>query len=316
MIKKTSISLVFIVITFLSFAQRINTRETYIQKYAELAVSEMTRSGIPASITLAQACLESSNGNSTLSIKSNNHFGIKCKNSWRGKRVYHDDDRKNECFRHYNSVEESFIDHTDFLMNNPRYGELFSLKLTDYKGWAKGLKKAGYATNPQYANQLIKIIDDYKLNLYDEGLSRSQIARIGQNQTNESKNSTNLINPYQTRKVVLRNGLKSIVVHQGDTFERIAQEFGLKDWEIYAYNDYRKGQQPRENEILYIEPKRNKSDKHHKTHRFEADDTMHFISQRYGIKLKKLFRLNRLKPGEEKPEVGSFIYLRKKKPRD
>ena len=313
MIKRTSLSLAFLVLTLVSFSQRILTREQYIQKYAELAVSEMQRSGIPASITLAQACLESNNGNSELSIKSNNHFGIKCKSTWRGKRVYHDDDRKNECFRHYNSPEDSFIDHTDFLMNNPRYGGLFALKLTDYRGWARGLKKAGYATNPHYANHLIQIIDDYKLYLYDEGLDKSQIARI-QQRSDKPVNTQNLINPYQTRKVVLRNGLKSIVVQKGDTFEKIAQEFGLKDWEIYAYNDYEKGQQPRENEILYIEPKRNKADKSHKTHRVEPDDTMHFIAQRYGIKLRKLFRLNRLKPGE-KPEVGSFVYLRKKKPR-
>jgi LysM repeat protein len=296
------------------FSQRILTREQYIQKYAELAVSEMQRSGIPASITLAQACLESNNGNSDLSIKSNNHFGIKCKSTWQGKRIYHDDDRKNECFRHYDSPEESFIDHTDFLMNNTRYGDLFVLKLTDYRGWARGLKKDGYATNPHYANHLIQIIEDFKLYLYDEGLDKSQIARI-QHESAKPVDSKNLINPYQTRKVVLRNGLKSIVVQKGDTFERIAQEFGLKDWEIYAYNDYEKGQKPQENEILYIEPKRNKANKSHKTHRFEPDDTMHFIAQRYGIKLRRLYNLNRLKTGE-KPVVGSSVYLRKKKPRN
>lgn len=313
MIRKTSLSIFFLFVTLIGFSQRKNTRAEYIEKYAPLAVSEMVRTGIPASITLAQACLESGDGNSTLSIKSNNHFGIKCKSSWRGKRVYHDDDALGECFRKYNSVEESFIDHSDFLTLNPRYAELFTLKLTDYKGWARGLKKAGYATNPHYANHLIKIIEDYKLYLYDEGLDQSQIARI--QQASKPADGRNLINPYQTRKVVLRNGLKSIVVKKGDTFERIAQEFDLKDWEIYAYNDYEKGQQPQENEILYIEPKRRKAQKSHNTHRFEADDTMHFISQRYGIKLKRLYRLNRLKQGE-RPEIGSLIYLRKKKPRD
>jgi LysM repeat protein len=314
MIRKTLLSVVFIILSITSFGQRIISRENYIQIYAELAVSEMIRSGIPASITLAQACLESGNGNSILSIKSNNHFGIKCKSSWRGKKVYHDDDERNECFRQYNSVAESYIDHTDFLMNSPRYGALFTLKLTDYKGWARGLKKAGYATNPHYADQLIKIIEDHKLNLYDQGLDQQQIARITESRIHEP-DSRNLINPYQVRKVVLRNGIKSIVVNKGDTFERIAQEFNMKDWEIYAYNDYGKGQQPRENEILYLEPKRNKADKHHKTHRMETDDTMHFISQRYGIKLKKLYRLNKLKPGE-KPKASSLVYLRNKKPRN
>jgi LysM repeat protein len=314
MIRKTLLSVVFIILTITSFSQRILSREEYIALYAELAVSEMARSGIPASITLAQACLESGNGNSTLSIKSNNHFGIKCKSSWRGKKVYHDDDERNECFRQYNSVGESYIDHTDFLMNNTRYGELFTLKLTDYKGWARGLKKAGYATNPHYADHLIKIIEDHKLYLYDEGLDQQQIARIT-DRTHKPADSRNLINPYQTRKIVLRNGIKSIVVNKGDTFERLAQEFNMKEWEIYTYNDYSKGQTPRENEILYIGPKRNKADKQHQTHRTEADDTMHFISQRYGVKLKRLYRYNRMNPGE-KPEPGSIIYLRKKKPRN
>ena len=313
MIRKTSLSICFLVITLVGFSQRINTRQEYIKKYAELAVSEMIRSGVPSSITLAQACLESGDGNSTLSIKSNNHFGIKCKSNWRGKRVYHDDDAKGECFRKYNSVEESFIDHTDFLMVNPRYAELFTLNMTDYKGWARGLKKAGYATNPHYASHLIEIIETNKLYLYDEGLNQSQIARI--QQTQQPADGRNLINPYQTRKVVLRNGLKSIVVKKGDTFQRIAQEFKLKEWEIYTYNDYQKGQQPRENEILYIEPKRRKAEKKHQTHRLEADDTMHFIAQRYGIKLKRLYRLNRLDQGE-RPDVGAVIYLRDKKPRN
>ena len=314
MIRKTLLSLVLIALAITSFSQRIISREEYIAMYAELAVSEMIRSGVPASITLAQACLESGNGNSVLSLKSNNHFGIKCKSSWRGKQVYHDDDEKNECFRHYNSVAESYIDHSDFLMNSPRYGELFTLQLTDYKGWARGLKKAGYATNPHYADMLIKIIEDHKLHLYDQGLDKQHIARITESRLHQP-DSRSLINPYQARKVVLRNGIRSIVVNQGDTFESIAQEFGLKEWEVYTYNDYSKRQQPRENEILYIAPKNNKADKNHKTHRAEADDTMHFISQRYGVKLKKLYRYNRMNPGE-KPKAGSLIYLRNKKPRN
>ena len=312
MTRRIALSIFFLTLTLIGFGQRINTREEYIEKFAPLAVSEMIRTGVPASITLAQACLESGDGNSELSVKSNNHFGIKCKSSWRGKRVYHDDDARGECFRKYSSVEASFVDHSDFLTLNSRYAGLFTLNLTDYKGWARGLKKAGYATNPHYANLLIKIIEDHKLFLYDEGLDKSQIARI--QQSNQPVDGRNLINPYQARKVVLRNDLRSIVVKKGDTFQKIAQEFDLKEWEIYAYNDYQKGQQPQENEILYVEPKHRKAKKSHKTHRFESDETMHFISQRYGIKLKRLYRLNRLKPGE-RPEVGSFVYLRKKKPR-
>jgi len=134
------------------------SQQDYIRKYQLLAIEEMGRSGIPASIKMAQAILESGNGNSQLSKKSNNHFGIKCKSNWQGQRVYHDDDEKGECFRKYDSVEDSYIDHTNFLVGNPRYAFLFALPPDDYKGWAKGLKEAGYATNRHYDKALIRII--------------------------------------------------------------------------------------------------------------------------------------------------------------
>lgn len=295
-----------------SFSQRIFTREEYIQKYRTLAVHEMQRCGIPASIKLAQACLESSNGNSELSRKSNNHFGIKCKSNWTGKRVYHDDDLRNECFRHYNSVEESFIDHSNFLVNNPRYGELFTLNIADYKGWARGLKKAGYATAPHYAESLIKIIEDYKLYVYDQVVNGEQLDMIPSDK--KSKQSTELINPYQNRKTVFRNGLKSVVVQAGDTPEKIADEFSLKAWELYKYNDLPYSHRLQVNEILYIVPKHNKALQAFKTHQIEAGESMHYISQRYGIRLKKLYRLNRLKYGEL-PKVGTVLYLRDRAPR-
>ncbi|MGQ8336353.1 glucosaminidase domain-containing protein [Sunxiuqinia sp. A32] len=315
MLKKLWAILAIFILSYNSFAQRIISREDYIQTYSGLAVSEMLRSGVPASITLAQGCLESNNGNSMLSVKSNNHFGIKCKSTWNGKRVYHDDDRKNECFRHYNTVEDSYIDHSNFLMANPRYGSLFELDLLDYKGWARGLKKAGYATASHYADQLIKIIEEHKLYLFDQGIDKAQLAAVNRMRLQGENDGTALINPYLTRKVVLRNGLKSIVVKPGDTFEKLAQEFDLKTWEVYTYNDYSKNYRPKENEILYLEPKMRKADKKHLTHRFESDDTMHFIAQRYGIKLSPLYKRNRMKPGE-KPQVGTIIYLRKKKPRN
>ncbi len=316
MYKKLLAVLAISIITLNSFSQRIITRDHYIETYRDLAISEMLRSGVPASITLAQGCLESGNGNSRLSIKSNNHFGIKCKSSWRGKRVYHDDDRKNECFRHYRTVKESYIDHSNFLMANPRYGSLFELDLTNYKGWAKGLKKAGYATSSHYATELIRIIEENKLYLYDQGLDKRELARLDKNGLKGKKvENGNLINPYKKRKVVFRNGLKSVVVKAGDSFESIANEFGMKAWEIYTYNDYSSGRKLRVNEVLYIEPKRKKAHKKHSTHRFQGDDSMHFISQRYGVKLKPLFRRNRMKK-DERPVVGSVIYLRKKKPRN
>ncbi len=311
MIRKIFFPYFLFILTINTFAQSNMTREEYIQKYSLLAIREMQRTGIPASITLAQACLESGNGNSELSRASNNHFGIKCKSSWNGQRVYYDDDARNECFRSYRTVEESFIDHSDFLVENQRYGDLFMLRPTDYKSWAKGLKKAGYATNPHYANQLIDIIEDYELYLYDEGLGENRIPRIVGRPTKEN---TSTINPYNTRAVSLRNGIKSIEVKAGDTFESIAQEFGMNTWEIYRYNDYQEGRQPIENEILYIEPKNRKGNKNQLTHVFESDDSMHYIAQRYGIKLKPLYRRNRMKQGEI-PATGTVIYLRKKAPK-
>ncbi|MFV0375768.1 MAG: glucosaminidase domain-containing protein [Mangrovibacterium sp.] len=311
MIRKISLLISLSLFVLVSFAQRIYTRDEYIQKYRTLAVHEMQRCGIPASIKLAQACLESGNGNSELSRKSNNHFGIKCKSNWTGKRAYHDDDLRNECFRHYNSVEESFIDHSNFLVNNPRYGELFTLDITDYKGWARGLKKAGYATAPHYAESLIKIIDDFNLDAYDHVLS-DELDKIPTGSHGGKTN--NLVNPYQGRKVAFRNGLKSIVVQSGDTPEKIAQTFDLKVWELYNYNDLPKNHRLQVNEILYIVPKHNKALQTFSTHRLEAGETMHYVSQRYGIRLKKLYRLNRMK-SDEVPKPGTAIYLRERAPR-
>ncbi|WP_423126554.1 glucosaminidase domain-containing protein [Gaoshiqia sp. Z1-71] len=316
MIRKIFASFFLSIIFISSFSQRKYSREEYIQAYRTLAVHEMQRTGIPASIKLAQACLESADGNSELSRKSNNHFGIKCKSDWTGKRVYHDDDMRNECFRSYKTVEESFVDHSNFLSANPRYSALFNLEITDYKGWAHGLKKAGYATNPHYAERLIRIIEEYKLYIYDQVIDGRQLARIN---NNNGSNGTNgggpLINPYESRKIVSRNGLKSIVVKNGDSISKIAEELNMKTWEIFQYNDFPKNRRLYENEILYIEPKRNKAHKNNNVHVFEHDDSMHFISQRYGIKLKNLYRMNRMSPNTE-PREGTVIYLRNKKPQN
>ena len=154
-------------------AQKMS-RQEYIEKYKDIAIREMDKTGIPASITLAQGCLESGNGNSELAQKAKNHFGIKCHSSWKGEGFYMDDDAKDECFRVYKDPEESYKDHSEFLVNGSRYDFLFELKPTDYKGWAHGLKKAGYATNPKYPDLLIKIIEDEELNLLDEKKSRSK----------------------------------------------------------------------------------------------------------------------------------------------
>lgn len=291
------------------------TREEYIQKFYPLAISEMQRSGIPASITLAQGCWESGNGNSRLATEANNHFGIKCKKEWTGKTIRHDDDASQECFRKYEHAEASYIDHTNFLMSGSRYKFLFDLDPKDYHGWAVGLKKAGYATDPTYAQRLIKIIEEHKLYIYDEYVDNRQIASIKQDakpvaeMKSPSLNKTNA-----THKIELRNGLHTIVVGEGDTYESLTKELKLKDWELATYNDLDKGRQLQKNEILYIEAKYKKANRAHKQHVVEKDDKMHYIAQRYGLRLKPLLKRNRMKPGDE-PAAGEVIYLRNKRPR-
>src|SRR5690554_490386 len=195
-----------------------NSRNDYIRKYQHLAIEEMGRSGIPASIKMAQAILESGDGNSELARKSNNHFGIKCKTGWSGKKVYYDDDERGECFRKYKSVQESFIDHTNFLMTSPRYAFLFKLPPNDYKQWAKGLKQAGYATARHYDNTLIKIIEDNKLHRLD---SKQTFGPLTAQSTNAgSTNAGGLtINPYNQREIININNLDAVIASPGDTYE-------------------------------------------------------------------------------------------------
>lgn len=315
MLKYNLLFILFFVIIS-GFAQTQFTRDEYIQKYYKFAIAEMERSGIPASITLAQGCWESQNGNSRLATEGNNHFGIKCKAEWKGRKIYHDDDAKGECFRKYDHAEASYIDHSNFLMNSARYSFLFQLDPKDYAGWARGLKKAGYATDPIYAERLIKIIEDYKLYLYDEYGDNRQVATIQQAPSQPKpvfKNGT-LSKPLARHKIQLQNRLRTVIVAEGDSYESLTKELKLKDWELYTYNDFAKGRTLRTNEILYIESKHKKADKGHKQHIAESDDTMHYISQRYGLKLKKLLRRNRMKSGDE-PETGQIVYLRNKRPR-
>ncbi|WP_162304353.1 glucosaminidase domain-containing protein [Maribellus luteus] len=302
------IAIILLSISLSSFSQKI-TRQEYINRYQLLSIEEMNRSGIPASITMAQGILESGSGNSELAKRSNNHFGIKCKKGWKGKKVYYDDDHKDECFRKYTSVEESYIDHTNFLMDNPRYAFLFQLKHTDYKGWAKGLKKAGYATAHDYDKRLIKIIEDHKLHRLDLKMTFNEISSFEQRSMGRSGISNSLtINAYRSHEVMKMNRVKAVIARQGDTFEMLAQEFGLNDWELYKFNDHRPGYRPVPNEIVYIQAKKSKS-KDKTTHRVQEGESMHYISQMYGIKLKTLCRKNGMNPGQM-PQIGQIVKLR------
>ena len=267
--------------------------EEYIKKYRDIAVEEMKKYHIPASITLAQGLLESGAGQSTLARKSNNHFGIKCGSDWRGKTVRHDDDERNECFRAYKHPKQSYEDHSKFLVSRPRYASLFKLKITDYKGWARGLKKAGYATNPRYAEQLIGIIELYDLDKYDK---KGGLKWMKENP-----------NPHQP---YIANGLVYIVVRSGDTWKSISKEFDISRKKLRKYNDLYKGYELKVGDILYLEKKNRRADKEHIVHVLRAGESMYSISQKYGIRLKRLYKLNKMSEDESTPEVGTILRLR------
>lgn len=267
--------------------------EEYIKKYRDIAVEEMKKYHIPASITLAQGLLESGAGQSTLARKSNNHFGIKCGSDWKGKSVRHDDDERNECFRAYKHPKQSYEDHSKFLVSRPRYASLFKLKITDYKGWARGLKKAGYATNPRYAEQLIGIIELYDLDQYDK---KGGLKWMKENP-----------NPHQP---YIANGLVYIVVRSGDTWKSISKEFDISRKKLRKYNDLYKGYELQVGDILYLEKKNRRADKEHIVHVLRAGESMYSISQKYGIRLKRLYKLNKMSEDESTPEVGTILRLR------
>ena len=316
-----------------SYAQ--TAQEKYIDAYAELAVQEMYRSGVPASITLAQGMLESGNGRSELAVKANNHFGIKCHNGWLGGRVYHDDDAKGECFRKYTHVSQSYRDHSDFLRYRDRYKFLFDLKPTDYKGWAYGLKKAGYATDPSYPTKLIRLIEDYRLYQYD-----TKSASFG----NSGKSVGNKVRGVRTpetvterplsptviehsepvseqvrkkyfqfdtsRQMFSRNGVPFILASEGETYQSIARSYGLFLKELLRFNDLKESVTLRPGTVVYLQPKKNCAVKGLDMHVMESGETLRDIAQRYGIKLDKIYRLNGWYKGF-KPKEGDCIKLRK-----
>lgn len=275
--------------------------EDYIQKFHEIAIDEMHSYGIPASITLAQGILESGNGNSQLSIKSKNHFGIKCHKGWTGKKVYHDDDEENECFRKYKNVSDSYRDHSEFLKNRDRYAFLFDYKMTDYKSWARGLKKAGYATHPEYAERLISLIERYDLAQYDKATKsgKRKVKKPKRKERKEIHKST--------------NGLKYVLSNEGDNFDRIATEQSLWLWELLEFNDREKDELLAEGVIVYLEFKKTKSKS--EFHIVEQGETLYSISQLHGIQLAKLRHKNRLFKDQD-VKVGQKLFLRKRMPKN
>lgn len=307
----TLIALLCLIMT--ASAQRMS-RQDYIDKYKALAIEDMEKYGIPASITMAQGCLESDNGNSRLARQANNHFGIKCKKEWTGKTISHDDDAKGECFRSYDNAEHSFRDHSEFLDKSQRYQGLFKLDIRDYKGWAKGLKAAGYATSPTYAEQLIKIIEDNQLDRLDRGELlpwETQVAVAEKPKEVVVEEVVAVPVPDETLMidvdnyivsvrsnpdftVYVNNGSEFIVARPGDTFESVAKSFKTSARRLRKFNDVSSKGQLRAGEVVYLKTKASRSENGKLIHVASEGQTLHYLSQRYGIKLKKLAAINRL----------------------
>lgn len=299
--------------------------QNYINKYKDIAIEQMQTYRIPASITLAQGLLESGAGLSRLATQANNHFGIKCHNGWTGGTIYVDDDIKNDCFRSYRSARESYIDHSKFLQSN-RYKSLFSLQTTDYKGWARGLKACGYATNPKYADMLIEIIEVYNLHQFDTGgsykSSKSNIDKdnidIGgllgkifskKNKSTTKKNKTdNLGKIVKNHRIYAYNDNLYIIAQQGETYRSIALDVNISYRALARYNERDKNTILSEGDIVYLKKKATKAEIKYKgfLHTVMAGQSMYDISQMYGIRLSSLYKMNKL-PNDYMPHVGDQL---------
>ena len=301
-------------------AQVRQTREEYIDRYKSIAVAHMERYGIPASITMAQGILESDCGNSRLSIMSNNHFGIKCKRNWTGEKVYHDD-AKGECFRSYPTVEASYQDHAEFLDTQPRYDSLFAYSPTDYKSWARGLKAAGYATAPDYAQRLCRIIEEAQLFLLDQpDGERLYASRSGRKITDpegwftdqtsmertadaspavDPDNYRVTINAHNGYNVYATNGVHYVLAKEGDTFENIGKKFRISARNLRKFNDLKdKKAQPMPHEVVYIERKKKRWEGNAHTHICRQGETAYAVGQSYAIRTRSIEKLNKLRPGD------------------
>ncbi|MEI8202711.1 MAG: glucosaminidase domain-containing protein [Bacteroidota bacterium] len=300
----------------------------YVNQFKDIAVKKMKDYKIPASITLAQGIIESGCGKSDLATEANNHFGIKCHKDWTGETFYKDDDTKNECFRKYKNAEESYNDHSLFLSTRDRYAFLFDLEVTNYKAWATGLKQAGYATNPKYAETLINLIEKYKLNAYDDG-------SVAQNQTKpaakkDAKKDTkpkvikktkpistqvdmddfeSISIGFNNRRVYENNGVKFFIARENDSFSKIAADAEISVKTLKSYNDFDENDSLKPGEMIYIEAKKRNSNSEYYV--VKQGDNLHSISQYFGIKLNRLCKINNIEKGTEL-KAGKKLLLKKK----
>lgn len=322
-------------------AQIWKTEDQYIQKFAQYAVEEMEMYKIPASIKLAQGLLETGGGQSRLAQEGKNHFGIKCKENWTGKTMKHTDDAPNECFRVYEDPRESYRDHSLFLATRKYYTPLFSLDEKDYKAWAHGLKKAGYATNPRYADILISKIEKYRLYEFDRtnkenvyatvlklypGLSKDAVFMAQSQQNKVIEKVEKAIAKREPEKILSKqdilnsilvknhpnDGLKFFIVPENLDLKDIADKFKISQSKLMKYNELDGTQLPR-NTIVFLESKKNKANV--ESYRVQSGETMYDVAQKFAVKLSKLYSYNRMSYGQQ-PKVGEVVYMTKKKPKN
>lgn len=278
------------------------SRTEYVENWKQTAIEQMVAHNIPASITLAQGILESGSGNSDLAVKGNNHFGIKC-HGWTGKKMYMNDDAENECFRMYKDAKESYEDHSTFLKTYSRYAFLFTYDVTDYKSWAKGLKQAGYATNPSYPDLLVKIIEELDLAKYDQNASFPEV-KPELIASSESYTNKHVVSIHE-------NKVKYVIAKKGDTFYKISKEFGLNLNQLYRYNDFAEQKDVlEEGDVIYIQPKRHASLFKKKEITLTQDMTIEEIAQKYALNSKSLKRLNHFTEDQKVVAKGEKVTLR------
>lgn len=310
--------LLVLMTVLLSIGAAKNPKLDYIDKYSDIAIKEMKRTGVPASITLAQGILESNAGQSVLATKGNNHFGIKCHNDWKGKTMKMDDNAPKECFRVYPNAEASFRDHSDFLRSRDRYKSLFELKQTDYKGWARGLKKAGYATDPGYADKLITLIEDYELYRFDKGVKVSvkppleiEEPKVVQLEPRPGMKYQESVTFSTARKVYSQNGVPFVYSEAGETYASIAASNGLFLKELLKFNDHEQELALEPGTMVYLARKKAQGPVGVNKYVVEKDgETLRDIAQRFGIRYAALQKLNIVLYGKTLEE-GDTVILRK-----
>ncbi len=299
--------LLFLLLLPLPTAAQKPLYERYVEKYAPVAVDQMQRYGVPASITLAQGLLESAAGTSRLATQGNNHFGIKCGGTWKGRYMLMTDDAPNEKFRVYRNAKESYEDHSTFLRNGRRYASLFSLSITDYKGWAHGLKRAGYATNPRYAYLLIDLIETYRLTRFDK---KSHESRHDRKEREKKERIQQQMAAIEVRRC---NGQFYILAKAGDTYASLSKMTGIREKKLRAYNDAEDGMEPQAGLPVFLGKKARKAMKVKgagRYHVMEAGESLYTISQRYGIRLANLCKMNPLPSPDYHFKAGDSVRVR------